>query len=88
MTSYLRAFIERLGPLGFGVAVSGGLLAMLFVAVGATLSSRHAIPIGSALIIGLIGAAFGFFAVGTVVLLIRALASVFFGRSKPLRDGR
>jgi hypothetical protein len=87
MLKYLKAFVERMGPVGFGMAISVGCFVMLFVMIG-VMGPRTGITLIPAVVVGLTGGAFGFFFVGTLALVVRILVSAFANRSSvPKQSG-
>lgn len=79
MGKYFKAFAERMGPIGFGLGVSLGLLGALVPLVGVT---RNGDGIVLGLVLGAVVGAFVFFLVGTAIIaavtVLRMLASAWF----------
>jgi hypothetical protein len=74
MINYVKGFINRMGPIGFGLAVSSALLLMLGTVLG--VSNR-----GHSFIVFVyappLAGAFGFFFTGTIALALRSALLTF-----------
>jgi hypothetical protein len=77
MLAYLKAFLERLGPVGFGLAISAACL-MMFGAMLDT-GKENGMRVIAAVFAAVFVGGFTFFAVGTVVVVVRKIYRALVG---------